>query len=179
MLRLGVFHTACVMMYTMGKRFADAGLKDILIETDLIAEGSVTSVWEGRLYNRGSRAHKHIQEAMFRLAFQGLMAWASEKHAQDIYTVKTSMELISDFTDNVSSPICNETLQHDAYSKLVVLFDEYMQSLKDQGKQSQFWTTYIDISSTLLQFVRAVSVFARERGRRAAMKAVSGVSDLE
>ncbi len=63
-LRLGAFHTACVMMSIMGKRFADAGLKDILIETDLIAEGYVTSVLEGRLYNRGIRAHKLMQEAI-------------------------------------------------------------------------------------------------------------------
>ena len=32
---------------------------------------------------------------------------------------------------------------------------EYMQSVKDQGKLSQFGITYIDMSSTLLQFVRA------------------------
>ena len=71
------------------------------------------------------------------------MAWVSETHAQDIDTVETAMELISDFTENVSSPIYDDTLQHDPRRKLVGLLGEYMQSLKDQGKLSQFLVTYI------------------------------------
>ena len=48
-LRLGVFHTACTLLAIIGKRFADAGLRDICIEAGVIAEGSVDSVLEGRM----------------------------------------------------------------------------------------------------------------------------------
>ena len=78
-LRMGTFHTACVMLSIIGKRFADAGLRDILIETDLVAEGSVAGVLEGRMYNRGIRTHKLVQEAMIRLAFEGFMPWLLNK----------------------------------------------------------------------------------------------------
>ena len=48
----------------MGQRVQDAGLRDILSETDLIAEGSVSSVLDSNMYNHGVRAHKLIYEAL-------------------------------------------------------------------------------------------------------------------
>ena len=67
-LRLGSFHTACSFLAILGKRFADAGLADILIESNLIASGSVSAVLEGRHYNRAIHAHKvsliHLYIAM-------------------------------------------------------------------------------------------------------------------
>ena len=38
-LRLGTFHTICTLISLIGKRFQDAGLKDLLIETGVVAEG--------------------------------------------------------------------------------------------------------------------------------------------
>jgi len=57
-LRMGAFHTICAFMAAIGKRFADAGLADILIESDIVATGSVSGVLEGRHYNRAVRMHK-------------------------------------------------------------------------------------------------------------------------
>ncbi len=62
----------------MGKRFQDAGFRDILIETDLIAEGSVSSVLEGKMYNHGIRAHKLIYDALLRLVFDGFLHWIKD-----------------------------------------------------------------------------------------------------
>ena len=39
--RLGVFHTICTLLSTIGKRFQDAGLRDLCIESGVIAEGSI------------------------------------------------------------------------------------------------------------------------------------------
>ena len=51
-LMLGIFH---LLMY-MGisnKRFSNAGLKDALIQSSTIAEGSIDSALRGKCYNRG------------------------------------------------------------------------------------------------------------------------------
>lgn len=37
-LRMGAFHTSCVFITVIGKRFGDAGLKDLLIESELFGE---------------------------------------------------------------------------------------------------------------------------------------------
>ena len=50
-LRMGVFHVICAFTAAIGKRFADAGLSDILIESGTVASGSVSGVLEGKHYN--------------------------------------------------------------------------------------------------------------------------------
>ena len=49
--RLGSFHTICAFLAAIGKRFGDAGLADILVESGIVGSGSVAGVLEGRHYN--------------------------------------------------------------------------------------------------------------------------------
>lgn len=56
--RLGSFHTICAFLAAIGKRFGDAGLADILVESGIVGSGSVAGVLEGRQYNRAVRTHK-------------------------------------------------------------------------------------------------------------------------
>ena len=56
------FHTIGTLLGIIGKRFQDAGLRDICIESGVIAEGSVSSVLEGKRYNRAVRFHKLLYE---------------------------------------------------------------------------------------------------------------------
>ena len=45
-------------------------LQDILIESELVAPGSINGVLSGKHYNRSVRSHKVIFEALLRLLFQ-------------------------------------------------------------------------------------------------------------
>ena len=63
-LRMGAFHTICNLLSTIGKRFQDAGLRDLCVEAGVIAEGSITGVMEGRKYNCAVRLHKIVYEAI-------------------------------------------------------------------------------------------------------------------
>ena len=56
--RMGSFHIMCAFMAAIGKRFGDAGLADILIESGVVGSGSVAGVLEGKHYNRAVRMHK-------------------------------------------------------------------------------------------------------------------------
>ena len=55
---MGAFHTICTLLSILGKRFQDAGLRDICIESGVIAEGSVSGVNDGRRYNCAVKFHK-------------------------------------------------------------------------------------------------------------------------
>ena len=55
-----MFHTICTFLSVIGKRFQDAGLRDVIIESGVISEGSVFGV---RTYNRAIRFHKLMYEA--------------------------------------------------------------------------------------------------------------------
>ena len=37
-LRLGAFHTMCIFIAVIGKRFGDGGLRDIIVESNLLGE---------------------------------------------------------------------------------------------------------------------------------------------
>ena len=69
---MGVFYTACTLLSIIGKRFQDAGLRDLCVESGAIVEGSVAGVLDGRRYNRGVRLHKIMHEALMRLELKGL-----------------------------------------------------------------------------------------------------------
>lgn len=56
--RIGSFHTICAFLAAIGKRFGDAGLADVLMESGIVGSGSVAGVIEGRHYNRALRTHK-------------------------------------------------------------------------------------------------------------------------
>ena len=47
-----VYVKALKIIGTIGKRFQDAGLKDQCVESQVIAEGPLLGVLEGRKYNR-------------------------------------------------------------------------------------------------------------------------------
>lgn len=61
---LGAFQTCCTFLAVIGKRFAESGLNDLLIELEICAVGFLRGVMEGRHYNRAVRLHKIVFEAL-------------------------------------------------------------------------------------------------------------------
>ena len=53
MLMMGIFHLHMVFMSILNKRFGNAGLRDALVQSSIVAEGSVDSTLGGKSYNRG------------------------------------------------------------------------------------------------------------------------------
>ena len=56
-----MFHTIRTFLSVIGKRFQDGGLRDVMIKSGVISEGSVFGV---RTYNRAIRFHKLMYEAL-------------------------------------------------------------------------------------------------------------------
>ena len=50
-LMLSMFHMVMMYLGIIGKRFKDAGLRDILIQSQVLAEGSVDKALAGKMYN--------------------------------------------------------------------------------------------------------------------------------
>ena len=88
LLRLGTFHTIFNVLSIIGKRFQDAGLRDICIEFGILAEGSVSSIIEGKMYNRAVRVHKYIYEALLCLIWKHFIPWVSANHANKVSQVR-------------------------------------------------------------------------------------------
>ena len=82
LLRMETFHTICNMLSIAGKRFGDAGLRDILIESQMVAEGSVCGVLDGKQHNRSVRAHRFVHETSMRLAWREVITWLDDRGNQ-------------------------------------------------------------------------------------------------
>ena len=65
-MRLGGFHTTCIFVAVIEKRFADAGLRDIAIKANLLGESSVNQMLKGKHYNNAMRILKYLFEALRR-----------------------------------------------------------------------------------------------------------------
>lgn len=91
-LRLGTFHTLCTLLSIIGKRFQDAGLKDLCIESGIVAEGSVSALLEGRSYNRAIRVHKLAYEALMRVAWRGFQPWVDERYPIDMNHIRRALD---------------------------------------------------------------------------------------
>ena len=78
LLRMGTFYTICNALAIIGKRFRDAGLKDICEEAGVVAEGSINGVLDGKHYNRAVRVQKYISEALMRLAWEEFTPWVKK-----------------------------------------------------------------------------------------------------
>ena len=116
---MGEFHTICYLLSTIEKRFQDAGLRD------LIAEGSITALMEGRKYNRAVRLHKIVYVAMMRLAWNGFLLWIHASHGAEVRHLEETLKSISTFHDEVSQTTFTVLMDDASCTRMPILFQEY------------------------------------------------------
>ena len=69
---MGMFHMLMMYIYILSKRFSDAGVRDVHIQSSVIAERSVDKALCGRMCNRGVRMYKLMYEAITRKLFDSV-----------------------------------------------------------------------------------------------------------
>ena len=159
--RLGAFHTICVLLSIIGKRFGPAGLRDVIIESGVIEEGSVEAVLNGKAYNRAVRFHKLMYEACMRLVWQSFVDWLKESNSDDVRNLDILQSKLQDLIDSELNPIVfRDVLNSEQNTVIFLKLQQYMNTLRnDNGTMSAFWMSYIDLACLLLDFLRA----SRER----------------
>ncbi len=126
-IRLGTFHTICNFLSIIGKRFQDAELRDICLESGIVAEGSLAAVMEGRHYNRAIRVHKYIYEAFMRLIWRGFLGWIEEHHPDNGNHLEQYHELVSDLHDAICQETFDKMLSLPACKATMIMFEDYVQ----------------------------------------------------
>ena len=154
---MGVFHTLCNLLSTIGKRFSSAGLCDISVVYGIIPEGSVNSVLEGLNYNRGVRLCKLVYEALLRLAWKGFYVWLEEHHADDLPHLTGMMRALDPLVqETVNNETVDAALADASCARVFNLFDTYLDHLRFTNDQlAKFWMSFIDIIENLLALIRS------------------------
>ena len=78
-IRMGGFHIALNYLPLLGRKYADSGLEDLLINSGVYAASATSVLMLGKSYNSGIRAHKLVMEALFRLLWKAFLEWLSKK----------------------------------------------------------------------------------------------------
>ena len=116
---MGTFHTICNLLSIIGKRFSDAGLRDVAVETGLIAEGSISSVLEGRQYNRDVSLHKILYEAFLRLSWKGFVSWVKENHSSCLPMIESLLTEVEEQSTKLEHQLLTTFLENNDFKKIV------------------------------------------------------------
>ena len=147
-LRLGAFHTTMTALACMGKRFRDAGLQDILIESDIVAVGSVNGVMNGHHYNRSIRCHKLMAEALHVLRWDSFLETVSEEDAERYG------EMVKCLYSSFPSQQYTDLLKGSSFQGMVKAYDNFIQD-RSNDVTFAFWTSYLEMVEDVLLFIRA------------------------
>ena len=147
--RLGEFHQSMSFLSVIGKRFRDAGLLDIFIESGIVAHGSANAVVEGRHYNRSLRCHKIMSEALGRHRFQAFLESITEEMQISVKKIVTNL------VDSFPSRLFDQCLDSLELSEVMEKYYSFIKLESEVSKTFAFWSSYIDIVDQLLQLIHA------------------------
>ena len=101
-LMIGTFHTILTFLAVIATQFKDAGLQDIVIQSNIIAEGSMDTMFSGaRAYKRAIRVYKIIYKAFSRIL---LKDFEEDAHSDTASTIQRYLEDVNeDFDFNFMS----------------------------------------------------------------------------
>ena len=157
-LRLGAFHTMCIFIAVIGKRFGDAGLRDVIVESNVLGESSVDQMFKGKHYNNAMRVLKYLYDAMKRHMI--------ESYEQSIHNGQLEISY-KDFIESaglqnlISYPSKEslETLRND-HQDVINHVHAYESSLLagSLGPTACVWSSFLQMVQILLDFARSIKL---------------------
>lgn len=157
-IRLGGFHTACTFISCIGKIWGDAGLRDILVESDVYAGKTVDSMLEGKQFYRAVRGLTLCYEALITLLFENCFQWLMKNNQNDNVATTSYIEKIRDFKQKYLVG-CNAEVFSSFTEDIDKLFIPTLTQFIEKGRKDfptfQFWIDCLQSIQILLDFIRA------------------------
>ena len=141
-LMMGMFHMLMMYMHILSKRFSDAGVHDVLIQSSVIAEGSVGKALCGKMYNRGVRMYKLIYEAITRKLFDSVQFDLDEDKPF----------ITHDIADLSFDQFWEEQGLEKHYNK----FLDAKESMKTGHTLQQFWMSFLEMTEFLVNTIYSI-----------------------
>ena len=122
-----------------------------MIESDILAAGSVNGILSGKHYNRSIRAHKLIYEAMQRLRVKAFLKSLPENDERRCDFNSVGVALLDSVDSNNFLEVCGS----EVFNKFQEEFQKFVDGRHQQSPKFAFWSNYIDMVLLLLLFIRA------------------------
>ena len=150
---LGIFHTIMMYLGIIGKRFRDAGLRDLLVQSEVIAEGSVDRALSGKMYNQSVRYVKILHEAFSEILLDMLHNNLEQDDEQ-----KTKLESINIAIQEMNNSMSQEKMKNlmlpDEFVSYEMLFIDFIDALNSTG--GNLTKSLVELLLNILYATRAV-----------------------
>ena len=122
-----------------------------MIESDIVAAGSVNGILSGKHYNRSIRAHKLIYEAMKRLQVKAFLNSLPENDERRCDFSSIGVALLGSIDSDNFMDVCGSEM----FNKFQKEFHQFVNDRSQQSPTFAFWSNYIAMVQLLLLFIRA------------------------
>ena len=148
---LGMFHMIMMYLGIIGKRFKDAGMKDVLIQSEVISGGSIS----GKMNNRGVHCNNLFYEALYRLLVEKFEE--SVNNIDDQVVIDNMYDNLTLLREDLLEENLNELKDKLQTRQFHKLFSDFKDDVRQNGSHlEQFWLCYIDMADVLLNTLYAV-----------------------
>lgn len=158
-IHVGSFHLMMAFFKSLGTFINESGLSHMMIESNIIASGSVNGIIEEKHFNRCKRLHPLMALELQKLHFQEFLK--SEKTDYDFVKDQIYNDLLQYQTTKVSSSTTTEELlPNDYLSQLLSSYENYVNRTRrgDYGKTAQYYMIYIQLVNYYITLSRSISM---------------------
>ncbi|GFX51176.1 uncharacterized protein TNCV_2735271 [Trichonephila clavipes] len=155
-IHLGSFHLMMAFFKAIGVFINECGLSHMIIESNIIASGSVNGLVEGKHFNRCKSLHPLIALALKMLHFDNFLDnieynFLKEQVIDDLLHYQ---EVINSHS---SMPI---ELPNDVLSRVLSAYQKFVEETKqgEHGKTTQFYLIYIQLVNYYITLSRSIRV---------------------
>lgn len=120
----------------------------MLVESDIIGQGSVAGAMKGKHYNRSIYCHKVASEALHRLRFEAFLDCLDVEECKKIEVV--AQNLLTDF----SSGVLQREITDEAFLEIMTHYQTFIMQKCQENATFAFWSTYLEMVEILLCFIR-------------------------
>ena len=147
---MGMFHTTMMYMSILSNRFKYAGLRDLLIQSSVIAEGSIDRALCGKMYKRGIRMYKLAYEALTRLLLQCVDEKVDDSIVADVNAIMSMLK--EKITHEKVLESANFQKYYSSFLDVKLAFSE---ECNPNGLQ-RFWISFVAMVDILLNTIYAI-----------------------
>ena len=138
---MGMFYMLMMFMHILSKRFSAAGLRDVIIQSGVVAEGSVDKTLSGKMYNRGIRLYELAYEAITIKLFDVIVS-----------TKEESDWIQSNLNDINFATFWEHEISQTMYNK----FLDAREKLKSGEPLQKFRMSFLEMVELLLNTIYAI-----------------------
>ena len=147
---LGIFHLRMMYLGIIGKRFKDAGLRDVLVQSQIVAEGSIERALTGKIYNRAVRCYKLMYEALMILLIDKFHS-EMEGNEEKMCAQNEALLKINELRQSLNQEKFEEIRDSDELRKYKnMLMDFRIKIESNGGDLCKFWLSFLDMVNVLL-----------------------------